>query len=372
MHEPRAILIDIAPPTLTKPELERRLLELRSLTETFGGIVIVELIQKRSVPDYRTYIGAGKVDELIELAKTKRADIVIVNNVLKPKQTFELEERFRKAKTPLKVWDRVDLILKIFDKHARTSEAKLQIKLAAIDHMGPRIFGMGMEMMQQVGGIGARGGQGETNTELMKRHLRTQREHTVAELERVAASRELHRKQRDRQQLKTVSVVGYTNAGKSTLVNALTKKGAYAADALFATLDTHVGRLWLADEQAPHGGRELLISDTIGFIQDLPPSLIQAFKSTLDETVHAELLLHVIDASDPYRDQKIAEVEEILSQIGVTDTPKLYVFNKIDQLKRVPRKTLEKRYVAFSPCFVSAKTGEGIDQLKELLKKSLF
>ncbi len=370
---PRAILIDVIPPDMPKATAERRLTELDALTKTYGGIVVVKLLQKRATPNYRTYIGPGKIEELIETAKQEKCELIIVNNLLKPKQMFELGEILRKQ--GLRAWDRVDLILKIFDKHAKTSEAKLQIKLAALRHMGPRIFGMGMELMQQAGGIGGRGGQGETNTEMMKRHLAAQEDHAKKELAKLAIGRAGHRTRRDRLGLKTVSIVGYTNAGKSSLLNALTKKGAYVANQLFATLDTRVGKLWIhkaADEKTSKPqGEEVLLSDTIGFIQDLPPQLIQAFRSTLDETIDADLILHVIDVSDPHRDEKIQEVEAILDELGVHDTPKLYVFNKIDLVKRIPEKTLRKTYRAYSPVFVSAGTKQGLDSLVNQLKTSL-
>jgi GTP-binding protein HflX len=362
---PRAILIDVIPPDMPKPLAARRLHELESLTQTYGGIVVVELMQKRSTPDYRTYIGSGKVQELIDLAKREQVSLIIVNNLLKPKQMYELGEILRKHE--IHVWDRIDLILKIFAKHAKTAEAKLQIKLAAIDHMGPRIFGMGMEMMQQAGGIGGRAGQGESNTEMMKRHLGAQADQVRAQLDKLATSREGHRRRRDRVGLKTVSIVGYTNAGKSSLLNALTRKGAYVANQLFATLDTRIGELWLPEPQT-----SVLLSDTIGFIQDLPPQLISAFRSTLDETVDADLLLHVIDVNDPYLHEKIKEVEEILAQLKVEETPKIYVFNKIDLKKRLPRATLQKRYQKFQPVFVSAQSRAGLDELKSAITKKLF
>lgn len=369
--KPRAILVDIVDPRLSPTAAKRRLEELESLTKTYGGIVVVSVIQKRSVPDYRTYIGAGKVDELIELAKQEHVDVLVINNLLKPKQLYEIEERFRKAKYPLKAWDRVDLILKIFDLHAKTSEAKLQIKKAAIQHIGPRIFGLGLELMQQAGGTGTRGGQGETNTELMKRHLAKQLEHTNDELKRINASRALHRHDRERRGLKTVSVVGYTNAGKSTLVNALTKKGAYVADALFATLDTHVGKLWLEREDGSHQGDEVLISDTIGFIQDLPPKLIEAFSSTLDETVHASVLIHVLDASDKHHREKKREVEEILEQLGVLDTPRILVLHKADLLTERSKQARLKQYAKEGAIIASSKSGEGIDVVKQAIRKAI-
>lgn len=376
---PRAILVDVIQPELDKRIAERRLVELESLTATYGGITVVKIIQKRSVPDYRTYVGSGKVEEIIQAAKTEKADLVIINNLLKPKQMFCLGELLRPH--GISLWDRIDLILKIFQKHATTAEAKLQIKLAAVRHMGPRIFGMGMEMMQQAGGIGTRG-IGETNTEIMKRHLSDQERQLKKQLDRVARSRAEHRRSRDRRGLKTVSIIGYTNAGKSSLLRALTKKGAYVADELFATLDTRIGSLWLWNTDGDKG-TNVLLSDTIGFIQDLPLNLISAFRSTLDETVDADLLLHVIDVADPYLHQQVVEVEAILDQLGVSKTPKIYVFNKID---RLPRKRIshiltqhlnrpEAKTVGSSGApavFVSSVTGEGLDELKQMLSGFLI
>lgn len=376
---PRAILLDVIPPSLPKSEAERRLQELDLLTKTYGGIVIIKLLQKRSPPDYRTYVGPGKLDEVIRIAQEERAELLIINNALKPGQMFRVGEKLRAHK--MRVWDRMDLILNIFAKHADTAEAKLQIRLAAIKHMGPRIFGMGQEMMQQAGGTSTRGGQGETNTELMKRHLFEQEKRIRGELERVATARAGHRKRRDRLGLKTVSVVGYTNAGKSSLLRALTGKRTLVADALFATLDTRVGKLRLpravnSDGQTERcalytGHSEVLISDTIGFIQDLPPQLIDAFRSTLDETIDADLLLHVIDISDPFMADKIKEVEEVLDALGVEDLPKVYVFNKLDLVKKPKKNILKEHYGSFTPCFASSITGEGLGEVKSMIASRL-
>lgn len=383
LHAPRAVLIDVIPTTMDDRDALRRLHELESLTHTYGGITVVRLIQRRATPDYKTYVGSGKLEEALELMKNERAELLIINNLLKTKQMFEIETRLRAAskgeKRFWRVWDRVDLILHIFEKHAKTQEAKLQIDLAAIHHMGPRIFGMSSELGRTMGGVGGRGGQGETNTELMKRHLAAQEDRIKKDLVKCRNMRDLHRTRRDRLGFKTVSLVGYTNAGKSSLLNALTKKGAYVADALFATLDTRVGRVFLPDLQAnPFADgrlpppKEVLVSDTIGFIQDLPPQLIEAFRSTLDETVEADLLVHVIDVGDPFLKEKIDEVEDVLRELDVLDTPRLMVFNKIDALKRIPRATLKKTYKAFTPCFVSCTSGEGLDELKTTLAKRLF
>lgn len=323
---PKAILVDVIPLEISKVEAYKRLEELESLVKTYGGIVVIKTIQKRGIPDYKTFIGSGKINELIEEGKAKGANIIIVNNIVKPRQLFELGEILRKEK--MEVWDRVDLILKIFDKHAQSTEAKLQIDLARIRHMGPRIFKMGGELMQQEGARGTRGGPGETNTEIMKRHLRKQEQAIMDKLEHYDLIKEGHRKRRKRQYFKTAAFVGYTNAGKSSLLHALTGKDVYIADELFATLDTKVGHLYIEETQ-----KEVLLSDTIGFIQELPPFLIQAFKSTLAEAIDSDLLLHVIDVADPLYRKKIEVVEDILKQLGLENKPKVYVFNKIDLME---------------------------------------
>jgi len=396
--KPRAILVDVIPPKMEKEVADRRLYELECLTRTYGGIVVVKIVQKRSLPDYKTYLGPGKLDELVAFAKANKVELIVINNILKPHQIFGIEKRVERDN--IAVWDRIDMILKIFQKHASTTEAKLEIRLAGIRHMGPRIFRMGMELGQQQGGIGARGG-GETNIEIMKRHLEEQERNIRKQLERYSTHRGVHRAHRDRMGLKTASIVGYTNAGKSSLLNALTRKGAYVADELFATLDTRVAKLWLpnkssvaSDATSPllketqetesplvkgkaelssrgNEGGLVLLSDTIGFIQDLPPQLIDAFRSTLEETVHANLILHVIDVTDPFMDEKISEVEGILSQLGVTNTKKIYVFNKIDLKKRIPRTSIIKKYREFSPVFVSSVTSQGLDDLKAELAVKL-
>ncbi|MBI4232549.1 GTPase HflX [Candidatus Peregrinibacteria bacterium] len=343
-HLLRAILIDVIDPKTSRSEAENRLEELESLVHTFGGIVVVKTIQKRDLPDYQNYIGQGKLNEIINLAHESDAEVLILNNILKPRQIFHLNERFRKEKIEMKAWDRVDLILKIFDKHAQSTEAKLQIELASIKHMGPRIFGMGIELSRQAGAMGVRAGAGEANIELMKRHLQGQELSLLKKLEHYEKINEGHRSRRRRNNFKTVALVGYTNAGKSSLLNALTSKGVYVADQLFATLDTRIGKLYIEREQDGQEykrGHEILISDTIGFIQDLPPSLIKAFKSTLAETVEADLILHVIDVNDRQMTKKIKVAEEILDQLGLHDRPKIYVFNKIDLI--APRTVFEER-----------------------------
>lgn len=395
--KPRAILVDVIPPTMEKTVADRRLYELENLTRTYGGIVVVKIVQKRALPDYKTFLGQGKLEEVVKFAKENKVELIVINNILKPHQIFGIERLVERDR--ISVWDRIDLILKIFQKHASTTEAKLQIRLAGIRHMGPRIFRMGLELGQQAGGIGTRG-SGETNIEVMRRHLEEQERTIKKQLEKYSTHRGVHRAQRDRAGLKTASIVGYTNAGKSSLLNALTRKGAYVADELFATLDTRVAKLWLpgegrtvprptsqgvddaardagratsddslatSDETRWNVGRAILLSDTIGFIQDLPPQLVDAFRSTLEETVNADLILHVIDATDPFVHEKIQEVEQILAELKTVGTPKIYVFNKTDLKKRLPRAALKKRYAEFTPVFVSARSGEGLEELKNAI-----
>ncbi len=361
----KAILVDCVPLEMSKEDSEYRLKEAESLIKTYGGVVLLKSIQRKIKPVYATYLGTGRLNELKEEGMKIGANILIVNNELKPMQSYNLGEIL--SKVNMQVWDRIDLILKIFQKHADTKEAKLEIQLASIKHMGPRIYGMGMELSRQGGGIGGRG-LGETNLEIMKRHLAQQTRGIEKELERCAQGRQLHRLARERKNLKTVSIIGYTNAGKSTLLNALTNKGALSADKLFATLDTRVGKMYL-----PDGGQEVLISDTIGFIQDLPHSLIKSFASTLEETIHADLLLHVIDLSDPRWEQKIAVVNEVLTSLKVNEKPTIFVFNKIDALpSKFALKPIAKQFERMSPVFLSAQNKSGFESLRQAITDLLF
>lgn len=346
MKTPKVILIDVIDPQTDKVEALKSMEELENLVDTYGGFVIIKKVQKKQIPNYKTYIGSGKLTAIIEEAKEKGVSMLIFNNLLKPQQLFNIQWRLEKE--GIKVWDRVDLILKIFEKHASTSEAKLQIELAALRHMGPRIFGMGLELSRQAAGIGTRG-KGETNVEIMKRHLANQEKKIREKLAKVQKMHEGQRRARKRKGLKTVAIVGYTNAGKSQLLSALTEKKVKVKNELFATLDTRIGRLYL-----PQSHSQCLLSDTIGFIQKLPPDLIDAFKSTLDEAIHADLLLHVVDYSDKKREMKIRVVQAILEELGVSDTPTLMVCNKMDAVKKPATKTFERKYKKQSPTFISA------------------
>jgi GTPase len=353
----RAVLADVIHYATSKKDAEDRMAELADLTRTYGGLVVVKSIQRRAKPDYATFLGKGKVQEIIDTHAEHQANVLVVNEILKPGQLYNLEEALRPAK--MKVWDRVDLILQIFDKHATSAEAKLQIELARIRHMGPRIYNLGAQLGRQRGGTGTRGGAGEGNTEVMKRHLREQERRILEKLAAYEGQHAEQRKNRARHEFKTVALVGYTNAGKTSLLNALTKRKEYAADKLFATLDTRIGELYL-----PEAKVLALISDTIGFIQGLPPQLIQAFRSTLSEAIHADLILHVIDATDPHLDLKMKVVEDILQDIGLGDRPRIRVYNKLDHLETEFSDDLADAYV-------SAATKVGLQQLRRLIARRL-
>lgn len=361
----KTIIVDIAPPGLSHAELDHRMNELESLVTTYGGVTIIKRVQKKVTPDYRTFIGSGKLDELMIVWKELWAELLIIGNIMKPAQVWNVNEHLRRAQSNIKAWDRVDLILKIFALHAVSPESKLQIELAAIKHMGPRIFGMGMELSRQGwGGSGAMRWLWETNTEIMKRHLKEKERVIVEKLKVHERTRALHRENRKRKNLPTVGIVGYTNAGKSSLFNILTHKGVLAEDKLFATLGTSVWKFWMRDETSDIEGKSLLLNDTIGFIRDLPPDLIAAFTSTLEDSIESDLLLHVVDASDPWIEEKIKIVDDTLDQIWARQK-RIYVFNKSDLLSREQIWELSLQFASKHPVFLSTFGHHGIELLKE-------
>lgn len=374
----RVVLVDVVPKETSTAEAYDRLVELENLVSTFGGLVVVKKIQRRGTPDYATFVGAGKIKEIIEEGKALGARLVIVNNILKPGQIYRLSEILRKASgistsqsdKNMQAWDRVDLILKIFSKHAKSAEAKLQIELAAVRHTGPRIFGLGLDLSRQGGGVGT-SGIGETNIERMKRHLKEHEHRLITKLQHMEQVRTQHREHRRRLDLLSVAIVGYTNAGKSSLLRAITKKDVYVANQLFATLDTRIGQLYLPDDEQKGHGRIVMLSDTIGFIRDLPPSLIKSFKSTLEEAIHADLILHVVDYSDPKMEEKITIVDEILKDLGVGEKPQILVFNKYDLPSPFSQQTILEAYQDRTPILVSAVDKSGLDKLKQIINEKL-
>ncbi len=368
----QAIIVDVAPNNLSREDLDIRLDEVENLVNTYGSLVVVRKVQKRETPDYATYVGQGKLEEILTLGEEMWVDLVVIGNILKPAQIYHINEYFRENKSKIQAWDRVDLILKIFQLHARSPEARLQVELASIKHMWPRIYGMGMELSNQwwgsSGGWSGMRWQWETNTEIMKRHLRHQELKIVEQLEKYEKTRAQHRQSRTRKGFKTIGIVGYTNAGKSSLMNVFTHKWVLAENKLFATLGTSVWKMYYENPEGK--GTEVLVNDTIGFIRDLPPNLIKAFSSTLEDSIESDILIHVIDASDPRVADKIEVVEKILTQIGATQR-RINVFNKIDLVS--PDKILELKY-AFAhldPIFISAQEKGGIEELKEIIKTTL-
>lgn len=361
----RVFIADIVPPDLEKREaMEDRMLELENLVTTYGGVVILEHIQKRSLPDYNTYIWGGKLEEIMHEMELQDAHLLILWNILKPHQIYKLNEALKSIGAV--AWDRVDLILKIFEKNARTEETKLQIELAAIKHMGPRIFDMWMELGKQGGK-----GSGESNTEIMKRHLARRELEIRKDLEKYKRVRETHRQGRKKKGFTTIGIVGYTNAGKSSFMNLMTHKWVLSEDKLFATLWTSVGKMWLPAKDPREGvfspWKEILFSDTIGFIRDLPPELVDAFASTLEDSIESDILFHVIDASDPKIQEKIEVVESILDRIGAKQ-PRYYIYNKIDLIEKRYLSALKKSLKGRKDVFlISAYSWEGIEQIKERL-----
>jgi len=354
------LIVDVIPKEESKKKAEEELIELKNLTETVGGLVIKKIIQKRGRPSPKSYLGSGKAEEAALIAKDLKIDVIICNTILKPNQLMNLQKTFDKKK----IWDRIDLILNIFDKHANTDEAFLQIKLARLRHEFPKLYArQSTTLFERSGaGIGTRG-LGEKGIEDEKRHLRRQIKQLEDKIKKFSVIRANQRKHRKRSGQTTVAIIGYTNAGKSRLLQTLTKKkNLYIADELFATLDTRIGKSWM-----PLLNKTILFADTIGFIQNLPPFLISSFKATLEEVAQADLLLHVIDSTDKKILYKIQVVEQILKDLNCDHIPTLFVFNKIDLLKKKPK--IPKRKALKEPILISAVTREGIDNLKTQISK---
>lgn len=333
---------------------ESSLSELERLTDTAGGHVVGKLIQRLDVPSAASVIGSGKLSELADMCKALEADTVIFDRELSPSQIRNIDE----ALGDVVVIDRTMLILDIFALHAVTGEGKLQVELAQLKYSAPRLCGRGVEMSRLGGGIGTRG-PGESKLESDRRHIK-RRIHALEEsLDELDRTRRTMRAARDRSSRARIAVVGYTNAGKSTLLNRLTGAGVLVQDKLFATLDPTTRRFELPN------GEEVLITDTVGFISNLPHQLVKAFKSTLDEAVYADILMIVCDASDPECNEKLEVTRNTLASLGAGDKPILLVYNKCDAVEG------EKGFYDGdgSTVFISAKTGDGIDELSERLQK---
>jgi GTP-binding protein HflX len=346
------------------PNFDHSLEEIGLLAETAGFVVAERVTCKRRAPDPALFVGSGKADEIKLLVTATGAAEVLFDQALSPAQQRNLERFLGVA-----VNDRTLLILEIFAQRARSHEGKLQVELARLQYLSTRLVRRWSHLERQRGGLGHRGGPGETQIELDRRMLSDAVKRTRERLEKVKKQRATQRRQRDRRDSFNVSLVGYTNAGKSSLFNALVKARAYAADQLFATLDTTTRQLYLGDV-----GLSVSLSDTVGFIRDLPHGLVDAFAATLQEAADAELLLHVVDASNPAFPEQMAEVQRVLHDIGAGDVPQLLVFNKLDAVppERIPASLtgmLESDGRELKRVFVSALEGSGLAELRAELSR---
>jgi GTP-binding protein HflX len=351
------------------PHFDAELHELGLLAETAGLTPVARIVCKRKAPDAALFVGSGKADEIKELVLMHGATEILFDQSLSPAQQRNLERHMEVA-----VNDRTFLILEIFAQRARSHEGKLQVELARLQYLSTRLVRRWSHLERQSGGIGMRGGPGETQIELDRRMIGDSIKRTRERLEKVKRQRGTQRRQRQRRDAFTISLVGYTNAGKSTLFNALVKARAYAADQLFATLDTTTRQLYLGDNQG--GGRSVSISDTVGFIRDLPHGLIDAFQATLQEAADASLLLHVVDASNDNYLEQMDEVHKVLVEIGADRVPQVLVFNKLDAMsddkKPMQMQDIFSIDAVDTPrIFVSAQTGEGIPALRAYLSQNL-
>ncbi len=351
----RAVLVGLNADSLSREDIatDASLEELEALLETAGGFCTAKILQNRHTPDARTFIGQGKAEEVRMLIEATESNMAIFDNALSPSQIRVLEELLG-----VTVLDRSALILDIFAQRAKTAEGRLQVELAQYKYLLPRLSGMGVSLSRQGGGIGTRG-PGETQLETDRRHIRTRISRLEEELEQVRQVRAVQRRQRTKNSVPVVALVGYTNAGKSTLLNRLTGAGIPANNRLFDTLDTTSRQLSVNETL------DVILSDTVGFIAKLPHHLVEAFRATLEELEYADLLIHVIDAADPEREAHIAVVDKLVAQLAKADTPVIQCYNKADLVSPEDIPVGENRVA------VSAKGGQGLDRLLELIARNL-
>jgi GTP-binding protein HflX len=349
----RAALVGLVAGRARRLDAERSLDELAGLADAAGAEVVLTVMQERPRADPSTFLGAGKIEALAASCAEMDVDVVVFDNELTPAQLREIEARIER-----KIVDRTQLILDIFARRARTREGKLQVELAQLKYLLPRLVGASAALSRLGGGIGTRG-PGETKLETDRRRIRTRIHAVTEDIERVRQRRGQLRERRHKAAVPTAALVGYTNAGKTTLFNLLTGAESEASDALFVTLDPLVRKVRLPDS------RELLLSDTVGFIDRLPHALVAAFRATLEETAEADLVLHVIDASSPERERHMAAVGRVLEEVGATKVARIEVYNKCDRLTRDERRRLADTDP--SAVLISAATGDGCDELLETI-----
>jgi len=349
--------VDFGPGSSFDPTLD----ELALLAQSAGDDPVVRITAKRKAPDAALFVGSGKADEIKAAVQTHQARGVIFDQALSPAQQRNLEQHLG-----VPVADRTALILDIFAARAQSHEGKLQVELARLQYQATRLVRRWTHLERQTGGIGLRGGPGEAQIELDRRMIGERIKTVKSRLEKVKKQHQTQRRAREKSGALRVSLVGYTNAGKSTLFNALTKSRTLAADQLFATLDTTTRQMWLAE-----AGKSVVLSDTVGFIRDLPHKLVDAFRATLYEATEADVLLHVVDAASPLAGEQMAEVERVLEEIGAERIPQILVFNKLDLIEpaaepRVLADAIERAPGVVTPrVFVSAKDGRGLDVLRQ-------
>jgi GTP-binding protein HflX len=354
----KAILVALRLTDQSELDVNISLQELRTLLETAGGQSVLEVVQKKDSPDARTYIGTGKAREIARFAKNNSVEAVVFDHELTPSQQRNLE-----AILEVKVVDRTALILDIFAQRAHSKEGKLQVELAQLTYLLPRLRGKGIELSRLGGGIGTRG-PGETKLEVDRRRIRARLSHLKKELKKVTLQHEIQAKKRLKRNVFNVSLVGYTNAGKSTLLNVLTKSDVFVEDKLFATLDSTRRRMYSPNKTT------IILSDTVGFIQKLPHQLIAAFHSTLSEVLQADLLVHVIDVSSSYLDVQIEAVEKTLEEIGAGQKPRLAVYNKIDLINSHQLNYFKRNHP--EAIFTSALAGIGLSKLRQAIQEKAF
>ncbi len=356
MVDMRAALVGI---DFGKGDFAARLEELTLLAKSAGAMPITTITCKRSSPDAAYFIGSGKVEDIALVVTAETIELVIFNHILTPAQQRNLEKRLS-----TRVIDRTSLILDIFAQRAKSHEGKLQVELAQLQHLATRLIRGWTHLERQKGGIGLRG-PGETQLETDRRLIGDRVKALRARLEKLHRQHETQRRSRGRNQAFSVSLVGYTNAGKSTLFNGLAKAGVYVADQLFATLDTTSRRVYLGEQAG-----NVVVSDTVGFVRELPHQLVAAFRATLEETIHADLLLHVVDAASPTRLEQIEQVNLVLKEIGADHIPQILVWNKIDAAALEPSVERDE-YDKIHRVFVSAQTGAGVDLLRAAMVESV-